>query len=85
MEIDPTVRRGKTSGETPNISQVRKSIQSLLGEMDGFWKLDGNDPFTASFFGGMVYIFRSKMCVKLPGIGIIKLIVGMFFQLMMIF
>ena len=80
-----TVRRGKTSGETPNISQVRKSIQSLLGEMDGFWKLDGNDPFTASFFGGMVYIFRSKMCVKLPGIGIIKLIVGMFFQLMMIF
>lgn len=30
-----SVRRGKTSGETPNISQVRKSIQSLLGEMDG--------------------------------------------------
>lgn len=48
------------------------------------WKLDGNDPLTASFpFLGVWYIFSvvsEAMLVKLPGIGIIKLIVCMFFS-----
>lgn len=62
-----TVRRGKTSGETPNISQVRKSIQSLLREMDGWvlevgWQRSVNG--FLSFVGGMVYIFSEVSGAK---------------------
>jgi len=56
-----SVRRGKTSGETPNIPQVRKSIQSLLGEMDGWvlevgWQRSVNG--FLSFFGYWYIYFQ---------------------------